>query len=152
MTNKEEEIRNFVTLFVANVYDEDMRKSNIMYNRYYDNVRGGWSEKNQMMRKNYLINEFVKKYNITELDNQRQITDEEKMVIFNKHPYCDRCKKHFDNYNDVEYHHIIRYADGGTTELNNIQILCTNCHDIIHGKKVEDVKITDEDDEVEEYE
>lgn len=152
MTNKEEEIRNFVTLFVANVYDEDMRKSNIMYNRYYDNVRGGWSEKNQMMRKNYLINEFVKKYNITELDNQRQITDEEKMVIFSKHPYCDRCKKHFDNYNDVEYHHIIRYADGGTTELNNMQILCTNCHDIIHGKKVEDVKITDEDDEVEEYE
>lgn len=95
---------NFIVVFASNVYNEDMRRSNTMYNRYYDNVRGGWSEKNQMMRKNYLINEFVNKYHILELDNRRQISDEEKMVAFTKHPYCERCKKEFRNYTEPEYH------------------------------------------------
>jgi 5-methylcytosine-specific restriction endonuclease McrA len=118
-----------------------------MYNRYYDNVRGGWSEKNQMMRKNYLINEFVKKYDVLELDSQRQISDDEKMVIFNKHPYCERCGKEFSNYNEAEYHHVTRYADGGSTAIDNTEILCTTCHDIIHGKKIEEVNEIEDQDE-----
>lgn len=151
MSGKEEQVKEFVKNFANNVYDEDMRQSNVMYNRYYDNIRGGWSEKNQMMRKNYLINEFVKKYNILELDNRRQISDEEKMVAYSKHPNCERCNKDFASYNEPEYHHIIRYADGGTRELQNIQVLCKECHDIVHGKKIEavnnDLEEIDEDEE-----
>lgn len=139
MIDKEQLVKEFIINFASNVYDEDMRQSNVMYNKYYDNVRGGWSEKNQMMRKNYLINEFIKKYNILELDNRRQISDEEKQVAYNKHPRCERCDKEFSSYRDPEYHHIIRYADGGTRELENIQVLCRECHDIVHGKKIEDV-------------
>lgn len=141
MTDQEENVRNFVNNFANNVYDEDMRRSNVMYNRFYDNVRGGWSEKNQLLRKQYLVNEFIKKYHILELDDKRQITDEEKARLFEKHPYCDRCEKKFNSYNEPEYHHIIRYADGGTRAEDNIQILCANCHDIIHGKKVEEIVI-----------
>ncbi len=153
MTDKEKDVKKFIVNFASNVYDEDMRQSNIMYNKFYDNVRGGWSEKNQMLRKNYLINNFIEKYKIIEKDNKRQISDAEKMVIFNKHPYCDMCKKKFNSYNEPEYHHIVRYTDGGASEEDNIQILCKECHDIMHGKKDYDSYL-DEVDEIaeEDYE
>lgn len=145
MTGQEEKIKKFIDAFAANVYDPDMRRSNVMYNRYYDNVRGGWSEKNQLMRKSYLINEFLKKYSLTELDSRRQISDEEKVVAFNRHPYCQRCGKNFESYTEPEYHHLIRYVDGGVTSLDNIVVYCSNCHDIIHGKMV-DTQLFDDSD------
>ena len=152
MTNQEENVRKFIVTFANNVYDEDMRRSNIMYNRFYDNVRGGWSEKNQLLRKQYLIKEFIDRYDIVELDEKRQITDEEKARLFEKHPYCERCNKKFDFYNEPEYHHIVRYIDGGASEESNIKILCKECHDIVHGKKIEEIPDLDEQEELNEDE
>jgi len=151
MTNHEEHVRDFIVQFANNVYNEDMRRSNAMYNRFYDNVRGGWSERNQLLRKNYLMNQFLKRYNIEELDSRRQISEEEKMIAFEQHPYCERCKKEFTNYHEPEYHHVIRHADGGRSELDNIEVYCQECHDIIHGKRMEkyDASI-EEEEEIEE--
>lgn len=137
MTNREGDLRNFVGWFAGNVYNEDMRRSDYSYAKYYENVRGGWSEKNQMLRKNYLENKFIEKYNILELDSRRQISENEKIEAFAKHPNCERCGKRFENYNEPEYHHEVRYADGGSTELDNIRVLCQECHDIVHGKKID---------------
>ena len=148
MTNREQEVRDFIIMFYNNVYDEDMRRSNVIYNRFYDNVRGGWSEKNQLLRKQTLINEYIKKYNPAELATNRQISEEEKLRLFTSSPYCAKCGKKFLSYNDPEYHHVIRYTDGGASSVENILILCTDCHDIIHGKKVDN--ITDCDDDIEE--
>lgn len=36
---------------------------------------------------------------------------------------------------DVEYHHIVPLALGGTNKITNIVPLCGICHSIVHGKK-----------------
>lgn len=145
MVDKEQYVKDFINRFYANVYNEDMRLSDIIYNKYYDNVRGGWSEKNLLLRKDCLKNKFIVKYNLNELDDKRQISDEEKMQVFVNKPYCSRCGKKFDNFDEPEYHHIIRYADGGKTEINNIEIYCKKCHDIIHGKKIDEELLNSSD-------
>lgn len=37
---------------------------------------------------------------------------------------------------DVEYHHIVPLALGGTNKITNIVPLCGICHSIVHGKRI----------------
>lgn len=134
LQGKEEDIQKFVSDFHNKVYDEDFRNSNINYQRFYDNVRGGWSEKIIGLRKNILIQEFLKKFNLAELDDRRQISNEEKIHAFSKHQACEKCQKQFKDYREPEYHHKEHYANGGKTEIDNIMVLCSKCHNQIHGK------------------
>ena len=55
LTGKEEVIKNFIESFHNKVYSEDRRRSNSTYQRFYDNVRGGWSEKIIVLRRKLLI-------------------------------------------------------------------------------------------------
>jgi len=135
LIGKEEIIRKFIQDFHSKVYTEDFRNSNVNYQRFYENVRGGWSEKIITLRRNILIQEFLKKYDLQELDEKRQISDEDKIAAFGKKPVCEICKKDFKDYREAEYHHKIRHADGGKTELGNISVLCEKCHDRVHGKE-----------------
>lgn len=134
MVNHEDDIRKFCISFFNKVIDEPFRNSNPIYNKFYDISRGGWGENLLTQRQKIMIEEFLKSYNVVDLDYARQISDSEKSILFEKHPYCEMCKKEFQFYNEPQYHHIIRYADGGNRE-DNIEILCKECHDIIHGKK-----------------
>lgn len=135
LEGKEEAIRKFVEDFHNKVYNEDFRNSNQNYQRFYDNVRGGWSEKIISLRKNILIQEFLKICKIEELDEKRQITDEEKIAAYAKHSNCELCGCSFKDYREAEYHHKIRHAEGGKTNLENIMVVCRKCHDKIHGKE-----------------
>lgn len=134
LTGKEGLIRDFIKSFHSKVYSEDFRKSNVNYQRFYDNVRGGWSEKIITLRRKILIQEFISKHSLSELDDRRQISSEEKIAVFAKNNSCELCKKEFKDYRDAEYHHKDRYTDGGKTEIKNIMILCISCHDEIHGR------------------
>jgi len=137
----EQKIHEFIKDFHSKVYNEDFRKSNSDYQRFYDNIRGGWSEKIISIRRDILISNFLKKYQIYKLDDKRQIADEKKIEIFSEHKDCEICSKPFKDYKEAEYHHIIRYADGGKTEVENIMIVCSKCHDMIHGNtKIEYIK------------
>ena len=78
LQNKESDIKRFVEEFHNKVYNEDFRRSNVEYQRFYDNVRGGWSEKIIVLRRDILIREFSKKYKLDEIDDKRQISDEKK--------------------------------------------------------------------------
>ena len=149
MQNKEESIRQFIEEFHNKVYNEMFRQSNQAYQRFYDNVRGGWSEKIITLRKTILIQEFLKKNDLNELDEKRQITDEEKISIFAEKPICEICSCNFKDFREPEYHHKVRHTDGGKSELNNIMVLCSKCHDEIHGKR--DIEIPTEE-EIEEIE
>ena len=44
---------------------------------------------------------------------------------------CEKCGG--DLGNDWEAHHVVRYANGGVTELTNAMALCYSCHKKIHG-------------------
>ncbi len=134
LTDKEQDIQDFIIDFHSNVYLEDFRKSEVNYQRFYDNVRGGWSEKIIALRRDILIKEFLAENTLPELDDRRQISDEEKISIFAIKNNCELCNVDFKDYKDAEYHHVDRYADGGKTVTENIMILCSKCHDIIHGK------------------
>lgn len=135
LVGKEEIIRKFVESFHNKVYTEDRRRSNPTYQRFYDNVRGGWSEKIIALRRHLLIREFLDKYKLEELDERRQVSDEEKIAAFEKHNTCERCNRSFKDYKEAEYHHKIRHVDGGKSELGNIMVLCKECHDRTHGKE-----------------
>jgi len=149
LINKEELIHNFIKDFHSKIYNEDFRKSNVNYQRFYDNVRGGWSEKIISLRRNILINEFLSKNQIDELDIKRQITDEEKLSLFSKTQQCEMCGIKFKDHKEAEYHHKQRFADGGKTEEENIMLLCNNCHLEIHGKSSIEANIENDYEEIE---
>lgn len=135
LQGSEEDIRGFIRDFHNKVYDEDFRNSDISYQRFYDNVRGGWSEKIISLRRNILMQEFLKKYDLTELDDRRQISDGEKIAAFSKNSHCERCGKSFKDFREPEYHHKVRYADGGKTDIGSIMVLCSDCHKRVHGNE-----------------
>ncbi len=135
LKDKEELIKNFIIDFHNKVYSEDFRKSNYNYQKFYDNVRGGWSEKIIALRKKILIEEFLKKNKIGEKDEKRQISEEDKIACFAKSSICERCGKKFKDYKEPEYHHKLMHCEGGKSEKDNIMVLCTECHDQVHGKE-----------------
>ena len=55
----EQKVGAFVRDFHGKVYNEDFRGSNTDYQRFYDNIRGGWSEKIVALRRDTLIKEFL---------------------------------------------------------------------------------------------
>lgn len=134
LAGQEEHIHAFVKDFHEKVYDEDFRRSKPTYQRFYENVRGGWSEKIIALRRDTLIKEFLSKHNIPELDDKRQISDKDKISLFSIHPSCEMCDCKFKNYKNAEYHHKDLYSKGGKTKKENIMLLCRKCHDLIHGR------------------
>jgi 5-methylcytosine-specific restriction endonuclease McrA len=123
-----EHIGKFIKKFHSDVYNEDFRKSHTNHQRFYDYVRGGWSEKLIALRRDILIEELLAKHQLRQLDVRRQVSDAEKIALFSKQPTCTQCSTTFKDYKEAEYHHIVRHADGGETNMENTMILCKNCH------------------------
>lgn len=134
-TGLEGEIQAFVKSFHIKIYTQSWRSSNPDYQNFYENVRGGWSEKIITLRRDILIEHFIKNVAPKHLDINRQISDEDKIAVFGeRNRRCERCDKEFANYSEPEYHHIKHYADGGPTAISNIEMLCSVCHKKAHGK------------------
>ena len=91
-----------------------------------------------------MIKEFLSKNKLPELDDKRQISDEEKIAVFAKKRKCELCGIPFKDHKAAEYHHKDRYTDGGKSIVDNIMILCTTCHDRVHG--VVKIEIPNEED------
>ena len=132
LNGQEQNIRKFIENFHGKIYSESFRSSNPDYQKFYDNVRGGWSERIIALRRNILIRKFLETCSVDEKD-KRQINDEKKIACFTKHAECQTCGKKFKDYKEPEYHHKTMYAFGGKSEIDNIMVLCTECHDEIHG-------------------
>jgi len=131
----ETNIQKFINSFHSKVYNETFRKSNTNYQKFYDNVRGGWSEKLMMLRRDILIKEFLAKNELKEYDHKRQISDEEKIAKFSETQECEYCHQvKFKDYKQGEYHHIEQWHLGGASEKPNIMLLCKDCHKLVHGK------------------
>jgi hypothetical protein len=139
LIGQEKNIFSFINDFHRKVYDEDFRNSKPDYQRFYNNIRGGWSEKIIALRRNMLINKFLIKYNVLELDDKRQISDEDKISLFSVRHSCERCNCKLKHYRDAEYHHKELYSEGGETKKENIMVLCHNCHEFFHGRNIIDI-------------
>lgn len=135
ITGIENEIKDFVEGFHQKVYDSDWRASSTDIQKFYDNVRGGWSEKIITLRADILTKHCLDKVKPQQLDDKRQIDDAQKLKIYcDRGKCCEHCQKKFGNHREPEYHHIERYADGGPTDPANIEMLCRACHQKAHGK------------------
>ncbi len=150
--NIENKIQGFVRSFHSKVYSEDWRGSNPEIQKFYENVRGGWSEKIISLRADILLKHCLEKIKPNALSDTRQITDEEKARIYGERgECCERCSTQFNDHREPEYHHIKRYVDGGESHIDNIEMLCRECHKKVHGKSdiTETVSMQDEPDDVE---
>lgn len=142
----ESKIRKFVENFHSRVYSEDWRTSDIKLQRFYDNARGGWAEKLNLNRKNTMKEYMIDELKLKPLAFNRQISDEEKIAAYNKaNNCCEKCGKQFKDYKEAEYHHIELYSEGGESSLDNIMVLCRDCHDDIHRNKSLDFDISEND-------
>ena len=73
------------------------------------------------------IYSYVLKKNIKDL-NLRAFPEKTKQTVYERQKgKCLKCKKDFD-YNQLEGDHIKQWADGGKTNLENCQMLCSPCH------------------------
>lgn len=151
LKDREADVAKFIEGFHSRVYSEDWRTSDIKLQRFYDNARGGWAERLNENRKNTMKEYMIEELQLKELDENRQISDEEKIAAYNKaNMCCERCGKAFKDYKDAEYHHVDLYCEGGPTSLENIMVLCTECHDEIHRcKPYEEPDLSLEEDEEE---
>ena len=149
LNGKEEEIAKFIESFHSRVYTEDWRTSDIKIQRFYDNARGGWGERLNENRKNTMKEFMIKELKLKELDDNRQISEEDKITAYSKAECCcEKCGKKFKDYKEPEYHHIELYSEGGKTTLDNIMVLCKDCHDDIHRTTVDYAIIPEEDYEI----
>ena len=151
LNGREEEIARFIQNFHTRVYSEDWRTSDIKLQRFYDNARGGWAERLNENRKNTMKEYMIEELGLKELDENRQITEEDKIAAYGRaNNRCEKCGKLFKDYREPEYHHVELYSEGGNTSLDNIMVLCGDCHDEIHRNKVDSKEISDQDYEIEE--
>ena len=129
-------VPEFIENFHGKVYNKRWRQNNYVYQEFFDNVRGGFSEKNIKTRRDILIKRFIVKYNPPKLDEQRQISDEEKLFSYHRtDKKCEMCLIGFKDFKEPEYHHKKPYIDGGKTDPENIEVLCVKCHAIKHKPK-----------------
>lgn len=63
-------------------------------------------------------------------DMRKEITKNRSNIIQLKGNKCYLCG--FDYHNILCIHHIIPIACGGSNDLNNLCVLCPNCHAIVH--------------------
>ena len=134
LKGKEDLIKKFIEDFQSKVYDEDFRDSDRNYQRFYNHVRGGFSEKLIALRRDILIREFLRKYELAELDDKRQISNEDKIALYGKQSTSEICGCTFKDFTEPEYHHKKRYINGGKTKVDNIMVVCMEDHKKIHGK------------------
>lgn len=151
LNGREKEVAKFIQEFHTKVYSEDWRSSDIKIQRFYDNARGGWAERLNENRKNTMKEYMIAELQLKEIDENRQITDEEKIEAYGKvEGCCEKCGKKFKDFKEAEYHHIELHSDGGPSSLDNIMVLCTDCHDDIHRNTASNEEINDQDYEINE--
>jgi 5-methylcytosine-specific restriction endonuclease McrA len=65
-------------------------------------------------------------------DQHRKANASEKQAVYLiQEGLCHSCKRPLIM-GDVEFHHVIRWSDGGVTDELNIVALCRGCHRNIH--------------------
>ena len=137
---KSRQIMEFVKEFHNDVHEVSLRDSSTRHQRFFENIRGGWAETLLKLRRKTLIEIFEEKFPLPPLADRRQISEEEKIAAYSRAGCkCERCGISLKDHVAGEYHHIKPYIDGGPTDIENIRLLCQECHKIIHGKQTNEI-------------
>ena len=140
LQNKGDQIMEFIKKFHGKVHDDKLRGSSTPLRQFFENIRGGWSDKLLKLRRDTLIEMFLKKFPPVPLSSRRQISEAEKAAVYARADCkCERCKIPLKDHKAGQYHHIKPYIEGGTTDIENIMVLCRECHKIIHGKQTHEI-------------
>lgn len=136
LNEKENDVRVITENFHDKVYSEVWRDSDSSLQRFYEKTRGGWSKELIAFRKDAFKEYLILGIHPKELDIKRQISDEEKIAAFAKAGgVCENCGKKLKDYKEAEYHHVELYSEGGETKIDNIMVLCPECHREKHREK-----------------
>lgn len=66
------------------------------------------------------------------MSRKRPSTRLVKQILFSRYgKRCMICEKKYDS-KYLQYHHIVKFADGGATDEKNGAILCPTCHNMLH--------------------
>lgn len=70
-------------------------------------------------------------------DKQKEISEIRNFITNNRNEILDifnnKCEVcNFDFIHSLVIHHRQPISEGGTNELNNLSVLCSNCHSIVH--------------------
>ena len=79
---------------------------------------------------------FLQEYPKTKLrDNRRYFSEEERLILYlNSGGKCTKCEKPFNTFEDVAADHILQWAHGGSTSIENGRALCKTCNAILAQK------------------
>jgi 5-methylcytosine-specific restriction endonuclease McrA len=69
-----------------------------------------------------------KKYGSGCLMNQKRKAAKKKKLLWGQEGKCSWCGKPFYRGQDIEIDHIIRISDGGKANIQNLQLLHSDCH------------------------
>lgn len=77
-----------------------------------------------------MIQFFLQKYPETKLrDSKRNFSEPERYAIYIRSgKKCENCGNPFNNYKEFQADHVIQWAHGGETTLNNARALCRPCN------------------------
>lgn len=78
--------------------------------------------------------------------NKQKIRSQQQLLkkrIFKtwKNPHCQYCGN--PNKDILQLHHIKPICNGGDNDINNIILLCPNCHKMVHTKQIEEQELVE---------
>lgn len=136
--DKYEDLKEFITEFYLMVDEAKAGQDRELLDFREAVTKGTNNEKFIRLRHEIMLQRFLDKNNPPRLDENRLFSPEQRLKIFNRDK--ERCqisgeKLDFNDEN-THYHHKIMHSIGGSTTVENGQLVCMDCHyNKIHGKK-----------------
>lgn len=116
----------FIDNFILKNYDKMLDKDIAKYltkKRYKDATQ--WNVKYRRRKLG------IKKYLYGEIQKHKEWIRRQAIKKYGN--ICELCKYNFD----IETHHIIPKKEGGNHEIDNLIVVCPNCHRLITKKRIE---------------
>ena len=109
---------SFLIDFVRHVFECDLCQHLKCYNRNADFQK-------QMID---YVNRNIQTIVNDKLDRRLFTPTEKAQKLIEQNGLCAGCSKYIDSSEPYEGDHIIKWINGGATDVSNLQILCKNCH------------------------
>jgi len=135
MRGRESQLKDFIIDFYHEVQRSPQTGDKELIEFKMAISRGTTSKENIAKRHRIILTRFLERVrDLIPLDSQRDFTEEERVAIFRI--YGGKCARCGVDLHDKPWHvhHKVPWSQGGKTTIDNGELLCSNCHAIIHAK------------------